>query len=88
MTTGNRQPRVRSSLLRERAPHEAAMVTNIELFFDLVFAFAITRLSHSLFDRPTLAGALETGVLLRAVWWVWIYTAHATRWIDPQHGAV
>jgi low temperature requirement protein LtrA len=88
MTTGNRKPRVRSSLLRERAPLEAAVVTNIELLFDLVFAFAITRLSHTLSDRPTLAGALESAVLLLAVWWVWIYTAHATRWLDPQHGAV
>lgn len=88
MTTGNRQPRIRSSLLRERAPHEPALVTNIELFFDLVFAFAITRLSSALLDRLTLAGALETGVLLLAVWWVWIYTVQATRWLDPEHSAV
>ena len=85
MTTGNRQPRG-SSLLRERAPHEPAPVTDIERFSDLIFAFAMTRLSAALFDRPTLAGTLETGVLLPAVWWAWIDEANARSSLPAKIG--
>ena len=78
----------RPSLLRERIPAAIAKVTNIELFFDLVFAFAITQLSHTLLGRLNEVGALETGILFLAVWWVWIYTSFATNWLDPERSSV
>ncbi|HVL21577.1 MAG TPA: low temperature requirement protein A, partial [Amaricoccus sp.] len=59
-----------------------------ELFYDLVFVFAITQLSHLLLHHYTPLGALETGVLLLAVWWVWIYTTWAMNWLDPGCGPV
>ena len=31
-------------------------VTPLELFFDLVYVFAITQLSHLLLDHPTVGG--------------------------------
>jgi low temperature requirement protein LtrA len=31
---------------------------------------------------------LHTALLLLAVWWVWIYTAWATNWLDPQRTPV
>jgi low temperature requirement protein LtrA len=68
-------------LLRERAG--AARVTNVELFFDLVYVFAVTQLSHHLLHRPTVAGALQTAVLLAMVWLAWAYTAWVTNWLDP-----
>jgi low temperature requirement protein LtrA len=68
-------------LLRERAG--AARVTNVELFFDLVYVFAVTQLSHHLLRRPTVAGALQTAVLLAMVWLAWAYTAWVTNWLDP-----
>jgi low temperature requirement protein LtrA len=37
----------RTTLLRERHEHEHARVTYVELFFDLVFVFAVTQLSHA-----------------------------------------
>lgn len=43
-----------------------------ELFYDLVFVFAITQVSHHLLYHYTPAGALETALLFLAVWWVWI----------------
>jgi low temperature requirement protein LtrA len=76
----------RQSLLRSRESH--ARVTNVELFFDLVFVFAVTQLSHSLLDNMNLAGALQTLFLLLAVWWVWMYTCWFTNWIDPDKPAV
>ncbi len=75
-------------LLRERKPGETPGVTTVELFFDLVFVFAITQLSHSLQEHLTGRGALETLVLFLAVWWAWNYTAWATNWIDPDNAAV
>jgi low temperature requirement protein LtrA len=39
-------------------------VTPFELFFDLVFVFAITQLSHHLLEHLTIAGAVQTAMLL------------------------
>ena len=71
-------------LLRDRKPHEHSKVTFVELFFDLVFVFAITQLSHYLLEHFTVAGIMQTALMLMAVWWVWIYTSWATNWLDPR----
>lgn len=75
-------------LFRTRDVHDHSPVTYIELFFDLVFVFAITQLSHRLLDHLSVVGALETLVLFLAVWWVWIYTSWVTNWLDPDRGNV
>jgi low temperature requirement protein LtrA len=74
------------SLLRARSRH--AKVTNIELFFDLVFVFAVTQLSHTLLVHLSLQGVVQTGVLFLAVWWVWIFTSWVTNWLDPDRASV
>jgi low temperature requirement protein LtrA len=48
----------RDNQLRTRRGHEHHRVTFVELFFDLVFVFAITQLSHGLLKHLTLPGAL------------------------------
>jgi len=63
-------------------------VTFVELFFDLVFVFAITQLSHLLFKELTLLGALHTAILFLAVWWVWIDTSWVMNWLDPERTPV
>jgi low temperature requirement protein LtrA len=70
---------------RERAHHK---VSPLELFFDLVFVFAVTQLSHYLLAHHTLAGVLQTLAMFMAVWWAWIYTAWATNWLDPDRAPV
>ena len=80
------QERRGSSLLRHVHGGHAA-VGYIELFFDLVFVFAITQLSHGLLEHLSWIGALQTLFLFLAIWWAWIYTTWATNWIDPDHGA-
>lgn len=55
----------------------------IELFFDLVYVFAIIQLSHVLLEHLTWRGAAETIVVFAAVWWGWNYTAWAMNWLDP-----
>ena len=73
-------------LLRDRSGLQR--VTNIELFFDLVYVFAVTQLSHHLLSDPTLRGALQSGLLLLMVWVVWSYTTWVTNWLDPEQMAV
>ncbi len=73
-----------SGLLRVRHGRDHHRVTFVELFFDLVFVFAVTQLSHGLLNHLTLLGALQTAVLMVAMWWVWIDTAWCTNWLDPE----
>ncbi len=56
----------------------------VELFFDLVFVFAVTQLSHTLLEHLDWGNTLRVGLLMVAVWWVWIYTSWVTNWLDPQ----
>jgi len=70
-------------LLRHRDGHHAR-VTYVELFFDLVYAFAVTQLSHALLHDLTIGGAVETLILWFAVWLGWQYTCWATNWFDPE----
>ncbi|WP_109123665.1 low temperature requirement protein A [Dyella sp. C11] len=76
------------SLLRSRGPGAHGKVTNIELFFDLVFVYAVTQLSHTLLHDLSLSGALHVLLLFLAVWWVWIFTGWITNWLDPERLAV
>lgn len=76
------------TLLRARAPHQHHRVTYVELFFDLVFVFAITQISHTLLAHFTPLGVLQTTILFLAVWWVWIYTSWITNWLDPERTPV
>jgi low temperature requirement protein LtrA len=69
-------------LLRDRSGLQR--VTNIELFFDLVYVFAVTQLSHYLLGHPTVVGALQAGLLLVMIWLVWSYTTWVTNWLDPE----
>ncbi|MEU4340250.1 low temperature requirement protein A [Nocardia sp. NPDC023852] len=52
-------------------------ITPLELFFGLVFAFAIGQLSHQLLAHPTWTGAAQTLVLYLAVYAAWAYTTWA-----------
>jgi low temperature requirement protein LtrA len=69
-------------LLRDRSG--AQRVTNIELFFDLVYVFAVTQLSHYLLGETTFDGAFQTAILLAMVWLAWAYTTWVTNWLDPE----
>lgn len=57
------------------SPDLARAVGPLELFFDLVFVFAVSQLSDHLLTQLTWRGAGETAVLLVAVFSVWAYTS-------------
>lgn len=73
----------RSALLRTRG--RSANVASIELFFDLVYVFAVTQLSHALLEHLTPLGVVQTAMLWFAVWLGWQYTAWVTNWFNPDH---
>src|SRR5580704_13301819 len=74
----------RGALFRPIVPHQHSRVTYAELLFDLVFVFAVTQVSHTLLSHFTPLGAVETTLLLLSVWWVWVYTAWVTNWLNPE----
>ena len=78
----------RASMLRERSAHGHARVTYVELFFDLVFVFAVTQVSHTLLKNFSPLGVLHITLLFLAVWWAWIYTSWVTNWLDPEQTPV
>lgn len=78
----------RSDLRRPESGERAERVTFVELFFDLVFVFALTQLSRLIGDDQTLTGAVESLVLVLALWWVWVSTSWVTNWLDPERLAV
>ncbi|MCO5129515.1 MAG: low temperature requirement protein A [Xanthobacteraceae bacterium] len=78
----------RGSLLRERNPDQHHRVTFVELFFDLVFVFAITQISHTLLAHFTPLGVAQVGILMLAVWWVWVFMSWVTNWLDPERTPV
>jgi low temperature requirement protein LtrA len=75
-------------LFRVLVPNQHSRVTYAELFFDLVFVYAVTQISHFLLGRLTLLGAIETTLLFLAVWWVWVYTTWVTNSLNPEKSPV
>jgi len=74
----------RGAMFRVIVPNQPSRVTNAELFFDLVFVFAVTQLSHTLLHHFTPLGAVQVTLLFLAVWWVWVYTTWVTNWLNPD----
>jgi len=72
------------AMFRPIVPHQHSRVTYVELFFDLVFVFAVTQISHTLLAHFTLFGALQVTLLFLAVWWVWVFTSWITNWLNPE----
>ena len=71
-----------------RAAEGTQRATSLELFYDLVFVFAVTQVSHLLLADLTWRGAGQATVILLAVWWSWNYTTWATNELDPESPVV
>lgn len=44
---------------------------------------ALTQLSRYLYENQSPTGALESAVLVLALWWVWVYATWVTNSLDP-----
>jgi low temperature requirement protein LtrA len=83
-TAAARPAPARSPFLRARdgGPQET---TTVELFFDLVYVFAITQLSHLVIHSGiSLPSVGHAAFLLVVVWWAWIYSTWMVNWFDPR----
>ena len=63
-------------------------VTPLELFFDLIFVFAITQVTGLVVADPTWAGLVRGLLVLSVLWWAWAAYAWLTNTIDPEEGIV
>jgi low temperature requirement protein LtrA len=72
-------------VVEQRAEHR---VTPLELFFDLVFVFALTQVTSMLADDPTWGGVLRGMLVLAVLWWAWTGYAWLTSTIDVDEGGV
>jgi low temperature requirement protein LtrA len=57
---------------REAGDLAEQQVTPLELFFDLVFVFALTQVTVFLTAHLTWTGMLQGAALLAALWWGWV----------------
>jgi low temperature requirement protein LtrA len=69
--------RLRVGGMRQRA-------STLELFYDLVFVFAVTQVSHLLLEHLTWTGVLQSSIVLLAVYWSWNYTTWTTNELDTE----
>ncbi len=62
---------VRTAMRHVHGTDEAHTVTTLELFFDLVFVFAITQVTQLMADDLSARGAYRGAVLLALLWFAW-----------------
>jgi low temperature requirement protein LtrA len=67
-----------------RAPGAERVVTPLELFFDLVYVFAIGQLSHHLLEQVDFQTGAETLIMTLAVVYAWYMTAWGANWLEPD----
>lgn len=56
---------------RVEATGERAIVTPLELFFDLVFVFALTQVTDLMAEDPTVGHVVRGVLMLGVLWWSW-----------------
>jgi low temperature requirement protein LtrA len=61
-------------------------VAPLELFFDLVFVFALTQVTLLMSDNPTWEGLGQGLLVLTALWWAWGAYAWLTNYIAADEG--
>src|SRR3954467_9955601 len=72
---------------RSRAGGEER-VAGLELFFDLVFVFAITQVTGLMSHDPTWGGLGKGMLILTALWFAWASYAWLTTTLNPEEGAI
>jgi low temperature requirement protein LtrA len=61
-------------------------VSPLELFFDLVFVFALTQVTLLMSDHPTWEGLGQGMLVLALLWWAWGAYAWLTNYIAADEG--
>jgi low temperature requirement protein LtrA len=66
------------------AAAEEKRVAPLELFFDLVFVFAITQVTALMSRHPTWTGLGQGMLVLSALWWAWAAYAWLTNYVAAE----
>ncbi len=74
--------------LRLHAVDAQASVTTIELFFDLVFVFALTQSTELIVDDLTARGVIRGVMVLALLWWSWAGYAWIGNTVRADEGTV
>jgi low temperature requirement protein LtrA len=69
---------------REQEQEDEQRVGPLELFFDLVFVFALTQVTALMSEQPTWEGIARGMLILSALWWAWGAYAWLTNYIDTE----
>ncbi len=72
----------------ERYVETEQKVTPLELFFDLVFVFAITQVTALMADEPTWAGLAKGMLVLSTLWWAWASYSWLTNSVNAEDGGM
>jgi low temperature requirement protein LtrA len=67
-------------------PHNRGKAVPLELFFDLVFVFAITQVTSLLASDATWTGLGRGIAVLALLWWAWVGYSWVGSAIDPEEG--
>ncbi|CAN5302976.1 low temperature requirement protein A [soil metagenome] len=67
-----------------RTDDQSQAVSPLELFYDLVYIFAVGQLSHHLLTNLNWRGAAETAILLVGIFAVWAFTSWAGSLLDTS----
>ncbi|MGH3564744.1 MAG: low temperature requirement protein A [Pseudonocardia sp.] len=73
---------------RMEAVGERATVTPVELFFDLVFVFALTRVTDWMADTPTATNLVRGVLIITVMWWCWVCYAWLGTVVKADEGIV
>jgi low temperature requirement protein LtrA len=80
--------RLRRTVNDHRHTGNRGKAVPLELFFDLVFVFAITQVSTLMAADPTWSGVVRGLAVLAVLWWAWVGYSWLASATDPEEGWV
>jgi low temperature requirement protein LtrA len=75
-----------SQVVQEEVGDAEKRVAPLELFFDLVFVFALTQVTELMSENPTWEGLGQGMLVMTALWWAWGAYAWLTNYIAADEG--
>jgi low temperature requirement protein LtrA len=73
---------------RVEAVGSQASVTPLELFFDLVFVFALTQITDLMAENPSAEGLVRGALILTVLWWCWVGYAWLCNVVKADEGII
>ncbi|MBB3945326.1 low temperature requirement protein LtrA [Rhizobium skierniewicense] len=86
-TASDTEDKEKSNLIRQEDA-DASKATFPELFFDLVFVFALIQLSHTLAKDFGSTALVEAAIIILSLWWLWVQITWLTNMLNTEAGPV